>query len=369
MIRVSPSIYSGREDPSWILTEQEEKEFIERILAKPELVISLSQDSRDPLTGFSGFYIEMLNFNIEFKSRGIPNNFKISGYIDKDETTSQWLLDTADNAADPLSDEIAGSVKEAINRSCVRLALSDPCTPAQPTNPDWCQSFAYNRDSNLSFWNNDSNVAKWNCYNFAANHKTYDRSGLAVRAQPGCFFSKTLNPPFMDYPNNTWVSDNTSCDPNNYFTPDAACIRDGWVNNGCFNSAKRSRSNPSLYDNVRTIVAALLIGRGIDPQSNSDYHWLRLCSRIDSDGIERYYWFQKHGKNAATIYDDNISTQCPNGQMIVDPRTAFILNYPTFCGFFGFPFHFTSLFAPYDRLRYITADTDGMTTVSYIGTN
>ena len=58
MYRVHLDIFSGRPDPTWILTPNDERELIERLQANPSIMLPVNASVGD--LGYRGFVIELV---------------------------------------------------------------------------------------------------------------------------------------------------------------------------------------------------------------------------------------------------------------------------------------------------------------------
>src|SRR5947199_6619229 len=95
MLQVELDIFSGRPNPKWILTPNDERKLVDRIQSDPSLVIPAS--TRVGGLGYRGYIIEVLKDAETRKGvnhSSLPQSFRIGGGNDKD--ASLWLLDTSE---------------------------------------------------------------------------------------------------------------------------------------------------------------------------------------------------------------------------------------------------------------------------------
>ena len=84
MLKVSLAVFSGRPDPSWTLSDREEVELLDRIAADPSIVVPVTESTLDPLTGYAGFLVVVIDDPNPFKNQvynrlGLPKYFRIGG--------------------------------------------------------------------------------------------------------------------------------------------------------------------------------------------------------------------------------------------------------------------------------------------------
>jgi hypothetical protein len=314
MISIELDIFSGMPNPVWVLTEKEEQELINRVMADTTL-------TEPPKTvgglGYRGFTVIA---NEETKSRfsklELPSKFYLSGQ--KSVELENSLLNSTE-ASKSTFDEVLQVAKDSIystseiwrqywatNTDDSILATPkdssyEPTTDSdKPDIPiEANQKVAANQESyaaacgpvvnfsntNFSFWNDSYSVTRNNCYNFASSYRSNTfaqpgrKSGLAITSLSNC--------------NNTrgYVSYNAAYD--GYRT---AC----WSGN--------------------EVYGALVIW------SNYDYHWYRY----NTGG----YWGHKPGSTPARNYDNS-------GRLITNPQTCNRGGYNLFCGYRYFPYGWT----------------------------
>lgn len=328
MLKVSLSVYSGREAPSWILSDEEETVLLDRIDADPGLMISTSESTRDPNTCYGGFVVQVIADGNPAKSRrynslGLPQHFRLGGWKAPDKAASQWLLGTADKRDSTVTpDTYNGAAHDILVSDADMKSVQTDDAPghvaasphtftasASGVSPH-CNYMILTSDTDFSPWNNDPNVTNWNCYNYASNYKSYDPNNQARFAQPGAWYSISRNSFAADYPNGWYW--HVEFGPN-FYDPNVEAGRDGHMPNACFGSSNRGFG-------PYTIVTALFIRTfaAQNPQG-PDYHWMRLCANG--------HWCQKHGGQPVTNLDDS-------NNLVTDPSVANIATY-TFCGYFG----------------------------------
>lgn len=304
MFKVTVDLFSGRPNPSWIVSDSKGDELLKRIASEKQ-VISKPSAGYDGL-GFRGIKIEMLN---DEKENKLPSSFTIANGVAKDQKASIQLARTiVDQMAGyekfsmdvhritPVNKEIQKIIMGSIDQyekdiskirgylkfkhrrpggSAIRVTVKDA----------ECRDCKYEESKfNPDFWNLDPNVqANNNCYNYGRNWKTN------TFAQPGRFTGQQAA--------------TMSCQE-----VKAAAMRDGLVERcSCLPQSEYPRR-----------LMALVIAPGVD------YHWYRKQ--------KRGFWGHKPGGTAARNYDNS-------NVLITDPRTCdrgagTWLNYTDFCGFF-----------------------------------
>lgn len=267
------NIFSGRQNPVWILSDAQEAEFNERVAAAPQ-TSNLKAIPGTPILGYRGFSVRRES---DARSSHIYSGIVDSGpdsasLLFGDRELESFLLSTA---RDAVADEVADHVKQAISTP-PRTALFNETL--QPTvGCPACNAVdapAYNPAS----WNIPTVQPYNNCYNYANNKITN------TFAQPG---RATGHPITV-----------LSCAG---VTPSAQS--DGLVVTADF-------SGP-LAAGQGWYVALVI-------WPNQDYHWYRQ----DNVGC----WSHKPGQTPVTNKDSA-------GNAINDPRTCDRGPYTDFCTF------------------------------------
>ncbi|HVR97950.1 MAG TPA: hypothetical protein VMW27_15130 [Thermoanaerobaculia bacterium] len=271
MLRIELDIFSGRPNPSWILSPKEEKELVDRVKADPSLMLPVTAATGG--LGYRGYIVTTEKEGDESLGKAaLPSRFRLGGEpLNKDAATALWLLDTSEKPDTEVDDFLRGVATDTIVRQ-----------PARPERPGQegvekgslaaCASNYFTSSTNFSFWNGSSYISNNNCYNFAANHRTN------TFAQPGRISGHL-------YSSLTCSSVST------------AAQWDGWFN-GC-----QSADN---------LTIALVTWPGVD------FHFYRKCA----SGI----WCHKPGSTAARNYDNS-------GNIITNVETCNRGGYTSFCGY------------------------------------
>ncbi len=168
MFKIELDIYSGRPNPSWVLTDAESNELIQRLLATPALISPVDDLSLG--LGYRGYVVTALFDGGPWQRAGLPPQFRIvgKGGIDVDASAS-WLLGTR-------RVDIGEPTERAAESGIDENAKEPPL--AQPAAAPSCAFMELTSDTDFSFWNNSTQASN-NCYNFAANNRNN------TFAQPG----------------------------------------------------------------------------------------------------------------------------------------------------------------------------------------
>lgn len=293
MLEVTLDIFSGLENPSWVLSDEEEKELVDRIEANRGMMVPVSADTGG--LGYRGYIVSTLSEDDGAATKaGLPSLFKVGGANDLDQAAALWLLDTSQKVDSTIDDQVRSYaqgliVSPAPPEQPVEIPVEDTSLklPAEPTpgfvtlDPPVIQPLAVctlflTTDVDFTFWNASSFVLRNNCYNYASNYRTN------TFAQPGRRSGRMYS--------------RINCSE-----VGSAAVRDGYTA-GC--------------GNPLTLATALVIAPG---PGFVDYHWYRLCVRN--------HWCHKPGGTAARNYDNS-------GRWITDPRFCNRGPYTIFCGFY-----------------------------------
>jgi hypothetical protein len=275
-MRVTLDIYSGRENPSWDLSESDARQLVSRLAGK---TLAAADEVEGGVLGFRGYIVAVSHDADETAmAAGLPPVFRIGGALPQQflsteavetpplsaaeaEDAAQWLLTTAQREVD---DELLSIVQGAIRREPqpqLEAAVAAACV---------IQNTAYNP----GFWNTPSVQPYNNCYNYAMNYRSN------TFAQPGRI---------SGHPNNIMQCANVAAAAN-------------W--DGC--TATCSGPNKNV---------ALVIWPG------RDYHWYRL----QSNG----FWAHKPGSTPVRNTDNS-------GRVIqgaLNPANCDRGPYTIFCGY------------------------------------
>ena len=184
MLSVELDIFSGRPNPSWILTEKDEKELFDRLIADPSLMRPVSASPNR--LGYRGYIISRLDeeqADSQEKKAKFPTRFRLGSGLEgpeKGAEASLWLLDTSEQ----LDTEVDDYLREVARDSILRLerpqsSSGGPENIHEKTGMS-CVANYLTSSTDFSFWNGTSYYqANNNCYNFASNKRTN------TYAQPG----------------------------------------------------------------------------------------------------------------------------------------------------------------------------------------
>jgi hypothetical protein len=189
-MKVTLNVFSGRENPSWQLTEKDAKSFLERFAQKKVF----AADAHQSKLGYSGFSIEANSD--ERLPNGIPSAFFIDGLLAEgvsefghgdpmltaaeSGSAAQWLISKAGKA---VHDEVATIVLGDI---AAKVKGKKPEKAPKPVEDKELKKLVQaagciiaNTAYNPGFWNVQPTQQNNNCYNYAMNFKSN------TFAQPG----------------------------------------------------------------------------------------------------------------------------------------------------------------------------------------
>jgi hypothetical protein len=162
MFEVELDIFSGRPNPRWTLSPQEEQEFLTRLLDKSVPMTSVSAVEGN--LGYRGFIVRADGATAgALSSRGLSTTFRVRDGLDRsiDPSSEAWLLYSAEPVG--LQREVTSAAKAGI---------------ATPADPDKKCKGHFTSSTNFDRWNGE-HCTRNNCYNFASNYIT------DTFAQPG----------------------------------------------------------------------------------------------------------------------------------------------------------------------------------------
>jgi hypothetical protein len=299
MLRITADVFSGRPDPSWLITDESEVRTILRDLTTdPDLFAE--GEPTDGRLGLRGFSIEplddqlALDFDITDRTyvavgrargtRSAEFSERLIGLMDRGVATPETAADALPLEA-PLQEFLTAqlrSVTELASRNEVSATDELISAPPEEVAPAAVTCRIELGVFNPGFWNNNPTVRRSNnCYNYASNWRTN------TFAQPGkgCGAMYTA----------------ITCGE---VTRAALC--DGMHHRfDCFPDNERPR-----------YLVALVIAPG---PGFIDYHWYRK----QKEG----FWGHKPGGTAARNRDNS-------NQVIYNPETADRGPYTIFCGYF-----------------------------------
>ena len=278
---VTLDIFSGRPNPSWTLSEGEQKQLLDRVTGRAVAPVEAAEFA----LGYRGLVVQTAADDVE----GLPQQFRIAGVtptgeasrvtgdralsLDEENEVAQFLLTLGHaEVPDDLQQFVAGALQRRIKpqRPIEPLPIPEPAPIPVPP-PCLIQNTPYNP----GFWNVPE-VQYWNnCYNYAMNYRS------DTFAQPGKISGQMY----------------TALDCTNV---GAAASRDG--------------CKPTCSGIVKKV--ALVIWPGMD------FHWYRQ----HSEG----FWGHKPGTTKARNTDNQ--GRVINGTSLT-PATCDRGPYSAFCGY------------------------------------
>ncbi len=179
MLQVELDIFSGRPNPSWILSGKEEKELLDRVTAEPRVMLPTA--ATNGRLGYRGYVVSAVSESVDKK---LPSRFRIGGQPGSESDLNLWLLDT--------SEKIDTEVDDYLREVAAGMIRKDERLPGHSEDlPDkgalvGCASNYLTSSTDFSFWNGASYVPYNNCYNYASNYRSN------TFAQPGRQGGSTL---------------------------------------------------------------------------------------------------------------------------------------------------------------------------------
>lgn len=249
-------VFSGRPNPTWTLSEEEEKQLLERVKGRG----LAAADAPDAGLGYRGLVVRATQDDVE----DLPQEFRIAGVtqagdatratgeralnVDEENEVAQFLLQAARGAVnDDLQQFIAGALQRRIAPLPPIARPPGPLPEPIPHPPQTCEIL--NTGYNPGFWNNSYYVmGNNNCYNYAMNNQTN------TYAQPGKISGQV------------------------YTSHDCSNVGEAASRDGC---------KPSCNGRVKLVALAIWPGQ--------DYHWYRR----NSEG----FWGHKPGGTPARNTD------------------------------------------------------------------
>jgi hypothetical protein len=282
-LKITFDVFSGRPNPSVVLTSQESADLLARIGPIPAHPAGAAQPAAEPSRlGYRGLLIEQ----VQPSSASIPPRFRIAGATLSAPSGNLKTIDPSieqsilSNATILGRAAIAGDLATIIRAQSAAHSPASPSTTSTPTagplacrcaplyEPNWWNDGA--SGGARQFWNN--------CYNYACDYRTdtFAQPGNASNAQWTHLTCANVGP---------------------------AAVRDGL----------QGIKVTTIKCPTEGHLAVLCMWE------NFDYHWYRM----GRDGL----WTHKPGGLAVTNVDNS-------GHLITDPRLADRGVYVGFCGFF-----------------------------------
>ncbi|RKH10766.1 hypothetical protein D7V97_12940 [Corallococcus sp. CA053C] len=309
MLEVELDIFSGRPNPTWQLSEKEEKQLMDRVVAEPAQLSATSPSEEDFGLGYRGFVVRQIKQDngpwsttkrptgVRFAAgltapRGLlPLEFRAGSKSGKGTSVADFLLKTSERRGSPATDVLREVVRGGVSRVPALKGPVEPPTRAKAAaalrtpkqigveGATWwaCPSAYYN--ANAAIFNDPQYVTQNNCYCFASNHLANSRYALPGRrgGQPATSITCA--------------------------GVTAGLRADGWVD--------------TCQTNALTI--AMVIWPGMD------YHFYRVVTAGPA-----WWWGHKPGGTPAR-YTDNSGRALANG---LAPSNCDRGPYTDFCGFF-----------------------------------
>lgn len=289
-MKVTLNVFSGRENPSWHLSEKDAKSFLERFANKTVLTAADHQSQ----LGYSGFSLEA-NSDVRLPG-GIPASFHLDAplassaleyghgnpLLSASETSSavQWLLSKAGTT---VHNDVSAYVLEEVKaneKGAQAETVAKPFEDLEFKNLVHVEGCVIaNTAYNPGFWNVQPTQQNNNCYNYAMNFRSN------TFAQPG---RKTGHM---------------------YTSLDCTSVGNGATSDGC---------KPTCDGSSKLVALVIFPGH--------DFHWYRF----HSDG----FWGHKPGSTAVRNYDNSgkLIGKQPNGAVLT-PANCDRGPYTIFCGY------------------------------------
>lgn len=309
MLEAEIDVFSGMPNPTFQLSDTEERELLDRIMAEPEQMSSVADPTENFGLGYRGIIIRQIKTDTGAWSKtprpndvpmpseiaalpdALPVEFRLGSKPVRGERAADWLLEISERKHLALSDEVREVLQEGIQTlPATREAEEQPSegefdvdesqgAEMAPRGATWwaCNSPFYS--ANASFFNQPQYVTLNNCYCFASNHLANVRFALPGRRGGRPATSITC----------AGVIDGLRAD--------------GWID-GC---------------QINTLTIVLVIW------PNVDYHFYRVVT-----GASNWWWGHKPGGTPAR-YTDN------SNQPLMQPLSPINCNrgpYIHFCGYF-----------------------------------
>lgn len=299
MLRITASVFSGRPDPEWIITNEQEARTMLKEIERNRSVVSQSIPAEAGL-GFRGLVIEPLSDELA-KDFELPSSMfmaaganaisskanEIAERLISSMSSAEISAETASIEGNlPLGEMLQGFLQQQLETTG-RVSVPDVAGSPQMAMeeaPIEATAICYYDTSpyNPGFWNNNLTILRNNnCYNYASNKRT------DTFAQPGlgCGHMYTAI---------------------NCAEVSRAALCDGLHRRyNCFPASEAPR-----------YLVALVIAPG--PGFN-DFHWYRL--------MREDFWAHKPGGTAVRNVDNS-------GRVISNPATCDRGPYTIFCGYF-----------------------------------
>ncbi len=307
MLQAEIDVFSGMPNPTFELSEEEEKELLDRIVAEAKQMSPVIDRTQNFGLGYRGIVIRAIKQDagpwstakrpkdlsiaseLAAPEDAFPLEFRLGIRQARGESTADWLLKIAEQKRLPIGDEVWEVIQQGVKALPDTPGVTDRPPEAAdaerggaefaPRTMQWnvCSSPLYlpNQDE----FNSPEHVLLNNCYCFGSNRLADVRYALPGKASGRPAQSNTC----------------------------ASMIdglrADGWVD-GC-------------QENTLTIAMVIW--------PNQDYHFYRLVS-----GEPHWYWEHKPGQTRV-IWWDNSNQYLADG---LNPQNCNRGHYTDFCGYF-----------------------------------
>jgi hypothetical protein len=283
-LRITFDVFSGRPNPSVMLTPAESSDLLARIGPVKPFAAKATAVPVEPVSlGYRGLIVEQL----AVPAGGLPQRFRVSAAavngpagalktidasIEESILSNADLLARAEIPADLAATMRTHAASPKTTTATKSATMPPPlaCRCAPPYEPSWWNDATPDGTGGARQYTN-------NCYNYACNYRsdTFAQPGKAA----GAVWTQLLCP-------------NVS----------AAAVHDALM--------------PTKETTIRCPTEGHLVALCMWP--THDYHWYRM----GRDG----FWSHKPGAMPVTNLDNS-------GHLIIDPRTANRGDYTSFCGF------------------------------------
>lgn len=314
MLKVTADIFSGRENPQWVVEGKEAQAVLKDLAQARSAVADVGSGFQG--LGYRGLIVEPLSDNVE-SEYGLPSTFRIAGGGTGGDAKGHEVAERLVKGmlkATPMS-AVGDVTGESFDKETQKYLLSQISSAASATVTAQTESGAEanveeaqdedeavagtkstkkgSKDAaiivcqfeagmfNPGFWNDPSHVTRNNCYNYASNRRTdtFAQPGRATGQMYSAINCAQVGP---------------------------AAVRDG----------ARAHPNCAPATESPRWYMALVIAPG---PGFIDYHWYRKS--------KEGFWGHKPGGTPARNTDQS-------NHIITDPRTANRGPYTIFCGFY-----------------------------------
>ncbi len=206
MLEVELDVFSGVENPTWLLPTRQERTLYELLKAEPAQISSVTLSSTRFGLGYRGLIVRRIKTDegvwdkaMSGRRSPFPDEFRVGIKTAKRESAANWLLKTASRQGVRLTDE----VRDLVSRGVLLVPkLRGPADPTSRIDPKRIEEAEVPADAplkpgtkihetwwacgsnyfwaNAAFFNDPAHVGRNNCYCFASNHRAdvrYARPG------------------------------------------------------------------------------------------------------------------------------------------------------------------------------------------------